>query len=262
MTLKLLESLMTNCGERFYSAVNDKAFISDLGKAARKFCNKTGGDNKEAAEVALDVIQAWGEAFLTKRQRYPNITDLYFELRKEGLPFKKVQFDSNRVPIFSDSFVGLSGSNENSTSSSSSKPYTATASGPSSTASPLNKHRQSSISSAAASSPAVPMPSTNMPDESENISDQITLSAREVISSMSFFLSVVRESILSLGDGENFVDSEITVEMIQDIRQLRLQMNDTIMESLNSDPEVGSIFPFCCMNMIRLFLTLLRKPNF
>ena len=105
------------------------------------------------------------------------------------------------------------------------------------------------------------MPSTNIPDESENISDQITLSAREVISSMSFFLSVVRESILSLGDGEKFVDSEITVEMIQDIRQLRLQMNDTIMESLNSDPEVGNI-PFCCMNMIRLFLTLLRKPNF
>ena len=239
MTLRLLESLMTNCGERFYSAVNDKAFISDMGKTARKFCNKVGGENKEAAEVALDVIQAWGEAFLTKRQRYPNITDLYFDLRKEGLPFKKVQFDSSRVPIFRDSFVGLSGSNTNSVSSSASKLAPANASsGPSSTSSPLNSRRQSSTSSGSPPPSSLRTPSPFIPHDLDDATTEGLLTASEVISSMSFFLSVVRESILPLGDGEKFVDSEITVEMIDGIRRLRLQMNDVIMESLNSDPEV------------------------
>eukprot|EP01035_Chromulina_nebulosa_P024511 gene24511-31918_t len=234
MTLRLLESLMTNCGEKFYSAVNDKAFISDMGKTARKFCNKVGGENKEAAEVALDVIQAWGEAFLTKRQRYPNITDLYFDLRKEGLPFKKVQFDSSRVPIFRDSFVGLSGSNTNSIPPAASKPAPAnSSSGHSSTSSPLNNHRQSS----SPPPPSLSTPSPFIPHDLEDNTMEGLLTATEVISSMSFFLSVVRESILPLNDNEKFVDSEITVEMIEGIRRLRLQMNDIIMESLNSDPE-------------------------
>lgn len=121
LTLRLLETLMNNCGDRFYKAVNEKNFIYDLGKTTRKYCSKPGIEFKETAEVALDVVQAWGEAFLTKRQRYPNITDLYFELRKDGLPFKKVQFDSTRVPIFNDSFVALSGPNVNNQRSTNSK---------------------------------------------------------------------------------------------------------------------------------------------
>ena len=51
MTLYLLQSLMNNCGERFYEVANKPAFINDVGKCAKKHCQLSTAANKEVAEV-------------------------------------------------------------------------------------------------------------------------------------------------------------------------------------------------------------------
>jgi hypothetical protein len=101
MALRLLETLTTNCGDYWYMALNDPKMTGDLAGCARKFANKSGADNKDVSDTALDIIQGWGEAFLSRKKQFPNIVELYFNLRKEGLPFKvDRQFDPSRVPIF------------------------------------------------------------------------------------------------------------------------------------------------------------------
>jgi hypothetical protein len=46
---------------------------------------------------------------LPHRRDYYNIVDLYFNLRKEGMPFKPQQFDPSRVPIFVQPLSGGGG---------------------------------------------------------------------------------------------------------------------------------------------------------
>jgi hypothetical protein len=74
--------------------------MKDMAKVARKFTAKKGDSNaREVSELSLDIIQAWGEAFLPKSKMYPNFAKVYHELRKEGLPFRP-QYDESRVPVF------------------------------------------------------------------------------------------------------------------------------------------------------------------
>jgi hypothetical protein len=75
--------------------------MKDIGKVARKYTAKAKNDSnaREVSELALDIIQAWGEAFLPRSKQYPNFSKTYHELRKEGLPFK-TQYDESRVPVF------------------------------------------------------------------------------------------------------------------------------------------------------------------
>ena len=53
----------------------------------------------EVSELSLDMIQGWGEAFLSKQRQFPAFSKTYHDLRKEGIQFK-AQYDVNRVPIF------------------------------------------------------------------------------------------------------------------------------------------------------------------
>lgn len=81
-------------------AANDESFMKELAKVARKFTAKKGDSNaREVSELSLDIIQAWGEAFLPRSKMYPNFAKVYHELRKEGLPFRS-QYDESRVPVF------------------------------------------------------------------------------------------------------------------------------------------------------------------
>lgn len=74
--------------------------MKDLAKVARKYTAKKGDSNaREVSELSLDIIQAWGEAFLPRSKVYPNFAKTYHELRKEGLPFRP-QYDESRVPVF------------------------------------------------------------------------------------------------------------------------------------------------------------------
>lgn len=108
LAVALVETLVKNCGTRLHAAVNDEGFMKELAKTARKYLSKTGAENREVAEIAMDIIQAWGEAFLPRQRQFPNIVRTYQDMRKEGLPFK-AQYDSSRVPIFTPSGVSTSG---------------------------------------------------------------------------------------------------------------------------------------------------------
>ena len=100
LALTLLASLAQNCGTKVHMAINScEALLVDMMKVARKYTSRGGGDSAEVADVVLEIIQAWGEAFLPLSREYPHIVRTYHELRKEGLPFK-AQYDSSRVPIF------------------------------------------------------------------------------------------------------------------------------------------------------------------
>lgn len=102
LTMQLVGSLVNNCGLRFHTAMNDEKFIRAIGDAIRYFSSRPGLESKEVTDNSLDLVQSWGEAFLPKRKQFYHIVDLYFTLRKEGLPFKTQQFDPSRVPIFTD----------------------------------------------------------------------------------------------------------------------------------------------------------------
>ena len=99
LTLSLIEALVKNGGRKLHAAVNDEKFMQEMGNVARRYTQRPGKENNEVAELALEIIQAWGEGFLTRRRQYYNIVETYHQLRKERLPFK-AQYDASRVPIF------------------------------------------------------------------------------------------------------------------------------------------------------------------
>lgn len=105
LTIALVESLVKNCGTRLHAAVNNEAFTAEMCRVARKFVRLSGPDNLEVSEACLDVLQAWGEAFLPRQRQFPNLVKAYQDLRVEGLPFRK-QYDPSRVPIFTPSGPG------------------------------------------------------------------------------------------------------------------------------------------------------------
>jgi hypothetical protein len=86
--------------------------MQEMMKVARKYTKLPGPEALEVAEACLDVLQAWGEAFLPRQRQFPNIVKAYQDLRKEGLPFR-VQYDPSRVPIFTPS--GLSNPSDSDT---------------------------------------------------------------------------------------------------------------------------------------------------
>ena len=99
LTISLVEALVKNGTMSVHSAVANESFMKEMAKVARKYNGKIGSDNIEVAELALDVIQAWGEAFLSRQKQFPAFVKTYHDLRKEGLRFK-AQYDATRVSIF------------------------------------------------------------------------------------------------------------------------------------------------------------------
>lgn len=106
LTMQLIGSFVSNCGQRFYVVLNDEKFTRTIADAVRYFSKRPGHDSKDTTDISLDLIQWWGESFLPRRRDYYFIVDLYFNLRKEGLPFKPQQFDPNRVPLFANDVGG------------------------------------------------------------------------------------------------------------------------------------------------------------
>ena len=105
LTIALVESLVKNCGTRLHAGINNEAFMQEMCRVARRYVRLDGPDNLEVCEACLDVLQAWGEAFLPRQRQFPNIVKAYQDLRVEGLPFRK-QYDPTRVPIFTPAGPG------------------------------------------------------------------------------------------------------------------------------------------------------------
>ncbi len=99
MTLHLLEALVKNGNSLIHGTIGNDFLMATMANVARKYNGKTGSENREVAELCLDIIQAWGEGFMFKQQQFPAFTKYYVELRKEGLHFNP-QFDASKMPDF------------------------------------------------------------------------------------------------------------------------------------------------------------------
>ncbi|KUF88031.1 Twinfilin-1 [Phytophthora nicotianae] len=69
----------------------------------------------EIASRVLDMIQAWGEAFLPFRHEFPLFVDTYHNMRKKGIKFPD-QYDESKVPVLTPE-VHSGGRSSRSTSS-------------------------------------------------------------------------------------------------------------------------------------------------
>lgn len=99
MTMTLAETLVKNGTTLVHGSIGNDLFMEEMARVARKYNGKLGADNREVAELSLDIIQAWGEGFAVRQQQFPAFTKYYHQLRREGLPFNP-QFDASKVPEF------------------------------------------------------------------------------------------------------------------------------------------------------------------
>lgn len=227
MTLKLMESLVNNCGASWHEAMNEDKLMRDVGNIARKYTAKTGADSAEVSEVCLDLVQAWGEAFLPRRAVYPNIVETYFTLRKEGLPFKTLnQFDPSRVPIFA-------------------KPTSQEEYLDPQTDAMLAQAIQQSLDvsskPAASSRPAVtaakstrqvPRYTPSPPAESA-----LSLAPRELLDSLLVTLPLLKDMISSANSESDLTDSDFASDIVQQIQSCLGGMNAAIEKAI-TDPTV------------------------
>lgn len=101
LALNLIETLVKNCGTIVYPAINEESFMKELAKVVKRYqpLMRNGGEERDVAELSTDIIQAWGEAFMRRRE-YPNISKAYLDLRREGVQFR-TEVDQTKVPTFS-----------------------------------------------------------------------------------------------------------------------------------------------------------------
>eukprot|EP01040_Poterioochromonas_malhamensis_P005402 gene5401-5796_t len=246
LTLRLMETLTTNCGNTWFYALNAEPVTKDLANVARKYIAKTGPENKEVTDTCLDVVQGWGEAFLPRKKQFPNIVELYFTLRKEGLPFKvNNQFDPSRVPIFekpsapeSNGGVYLDAQTDAilaATLQASMDLHTAQS----------NTKRSNSTSS-----------SSNPPPRSNNTtkgssgsanrrtSSSSTSATNGVIESMSISITILKELILASSSIFDLKSNEVINEIIDQIRSYQVQIHSSIENSMDNPELLANLFKY------------------
>jgi hypothetical protein len=265
LTLRLMESLTTNCSTSWFFALNDIKVTRDLASTARKYCNKPGAENKEVSDVIVDIVQAWGEAFLPHKRQYPNVVELYFTLRKEGLPFKiNQQFDPSRVPIFAKQPSGSSGefldnqtdallaqaiqaslsTSSSASSSSSSIPSRRDSNNPSSAAGAAAMRRNSNRND---SRPPAMAPPTSSSSSSFN--------ADTVLESLSVSITILKDLIVASKTLEELLTNEIVEDIIQQIKTYQGEVH-TAIESSFDNPDVS--YHVCSLFLVILSLFLLQ----
>jgi hypothetical protein len=81
--------------------VGDELFMTTLSKISRVWLKGFGSKSKMVGNYGLDTLQAWGEAFESRKYLYPHIYGTYTKLRaKTYIKFPGIQYDQRRVPIF------------------------------------------------------------------------------------------------------------------------------------------------------------------
>ena len=131
MCLHLVEVLVKNCEVVVHREIGTEKFMKTIVSVVKDTTGKTKADAREAHEKALELIQAWGEAFLPKQvsasvkevgsgllaanastsplvgvahaQRDPGLRWFvltYQKLRQQGVKFPKPQMDDKAAPIF------------------------------------------------------------------------------------------------------------------------------------------------------------------
>jgi hypothetical protein len=255
LTIRLMESLVTNCGPVWHQAMNDPKVTQDIAAVARKFSQKMGSENRSVAEALLDVVQGWGEAFLPRQKQYPHIVNLYFTLRKEGLPFKvNNQFDPNRVPIFVDN------SSRREAFADSTDAILAA-----SLQSTLEIERQTERFNARASSSSSTRRDSNPPPRGSISQPSPSMSsskkAKELIESLSAAVSLLKDVILAATSVYEVKSNDIAIEIIQQLKTMQPTVATAIEENMdNADVSCFPLivfYPFCCKAGIIDFIRLI-----
>ncbi|EGZ04842.1 hypothetical protein PHYSODRAFT_353259 [Phytophthora sojae] len=98
LALTLTESIVKNCGDLVHQEIATEPFMSEMEALYRTHASKRGRDSMEIASRVLDMVQAWGEAFLPYRHEFPLFVDTYHNMRKKGIKFPD-QYDETKVPV-------------------------------------------------------------------------------------------------------------------------------------------------------------------
>ncbi|KAH7479966.1 TOM1-like protein 7 [Phytophthora ramorum] len=98
LALTLTESIVKNCGDLVHQEVATEPFMGEMEALYRTHANKRGRESMEIASRVLDMVQAWGEAFLPFRHEFPLFVDTYHNMRKKGIKFPD-QYDESKVPV-------------------------------------------------------------------------------------------------------------------------------------------------------------------
>uniref|UniRef100_M4BWH7 VHS domain-containing protein n=1 Tax=Hyaloperonospora arabidopsidis (strain Emoy2) TaxID=559515 RepID=M4BWH7_HYAAE len=110
LALTLTESIVKNCGDLVHQEIATEPFMNEMEALYRVHAARRGRASMEIASRVLDMIQAWGEAFLPFRNEFPLFVDTYHNMRKKGVKFPD-QYDESKVPVLTPSSSdGLAGS--------------------------------------------------------------------------------------------------------------------------------------------------------
>ncbi len=101
-TIILLDVLIKNSGYRIHILIGRRKFMKTFGIVLRRHRSHVNNAlNQRVSALAIDCIQAWGEAFTSRRSLYPHIYETYYKIRhKYHIRFPRPDFDPTRVPIF------------------------------------------------------------------------------------------------------------------------------------------------------------------
>lgn len=102
-TLVLCDCLVKNSGYRLHLLIGRRKFMKTIGlitRRNRKVQYSHNISHIRVANLGLDCIQAWGEAFISRRVLYPHIYETYYKMRhKYNIVYPRIDFDPIRVPI-------------------------------------------------------------------------------------------------------------------------------------------------------------------
>lgn len=248
-----MESLVNNCKVSWYMALNDERNTRELANVARTYSKRTGPENREVAETALDIIQAWGEAFLTRQKQFPNIVQLYFDLRKEGLPFKvNNQFDPNRVPIFNSAPSSSSGLPRDNTDAILAAAMESADISRERSHSRGGERARSYASNHQPSTTRSRQYSNSDPYQSQQNPNN-NLSPNEIIETMATSINLLKDLILTCFNARDLQQNEIADEIAAQLQSVQGNVSGAI-EAAMSDPEVSGILNFYCLSVCNSFL--------
>ncbi|TMW64423.1 hypothetical protein Poli38472_013045 [Pythium oligandrum] len=94
LALTLTEALVKNCNRYVHKEIASEAFMGEMESLYKVHSRKRGRDSMEIESRALELIQAWGEAFMHQKFEYPYFIYTYEKLRKKGARFPKYNKDS------------------------------------------------------------------------------------------------------------------------------------------------------------------------
>ncbi|CAM9429267.1 unnamed protein product [Scytosiphon promiscuus] len=225
--LTLAETLVKNCHDPVHKEMASERFMTAVAKIARTYSFKTNRESIAIADQALDIVQAWGEAFLPRRREFPLFVETYHELRAEGLPFSE-QYQSDRPPVLDPGAGSLldrpsaAGSGQGSARPAAAARSAAAAQGP-----------QAGGGQGAGGA-------TNSAESSDpNDLRELSVSDREIVATGASCSEMLEQVLQAAESRAEVRDSEITAEVVEQLNQVGPKISGII--EANGEGDAGML---------------------